>query len=120
MDVESGKSVGVSPTINCGVSSVAFSVDGAGIVSVSGGVVRIWDACLRIESEERSFGSSGLLIGVEISKNGLQVVPLSGNGTVQLWDALTGEQVGADFVRHTSYGTCFAFRRILLTCDPSA
>ncbi len=86
-----------SPTINSGVSSVAFSVDGDGIVSVSGdGVVRIWDACLGTESKERSSRSSGLVTGVAISTNGLQVVSSSGSGTVQLWDALTGEQIGAD------------------------
>lgn len=72
------------------VNSVAFSPDGATLVSGSDdGTVRLWDVA---SGEARVLeGHDGYVNGVAFSPDGSQVASASDDYTVRLWDVASGE-----------------------------
>ncbi len=82
------------------VSALAWSPDGKHIVFIEGGVVQIRDATTGNRILTYTNGSSDYLFGVRAiawSPDGTRIASTWGDGTVQVWDALTG---GRFFTRH--------------------
>jgi WD40 repeat protein len=90
------------------VYSVAFSPDGARIVSGSGdNIVRVWDARSG-EELQCLVGHSDLVWSVAISPDGTRVASGSWDGTARVWDAQSGVCVNT-FRGHTSRVNSVAF-----------
>ncbi|KAF7376779.1 WD40 repeat-like protein [Mycena sanguinolenta] len=90
------------------VWSVAFSPDGAHIVSGSGDkTVRIWDVMTGAELG-RMEGHTDLVFSVAFSPDGTRIVSSSGDRTVRIWDATTSAELGR-MEGHTSLILSVAF-----------
>ncbi len=80
------------------------------IISASfSGFVRIWDAHFESNEEQGSFGHSGMVVGVCISRDGMRVASGSYDRTVRLWNAQTGAELGSPLEGHISGVTCVSF-----------
>jgi len=74
------------------ISAVAFSPDGARILSASyDHTARVWDIATGQEVLQYE-GHAGRLSAASFSPNG-QLAATAANGSVHVWDAITGEQV---------------------------
>jgi WD40 repeat protein len=72
------------------VASVAFSPDGAHVLSGSGDkTIKLWDAATGVLI--RTFeGHSGAVHSVAFSPDGARVLSGSADNTIKLWDTATG------------------------------
>jgi WD40 repeat protein len=78
---------------------VAFSADGAHILTTSGGgAARLWDVGTRTEV---AIHHSAAIHVAEISPDGARVITASDDNTARFWDAATGESIGQP-MRHGS------------------
>lgn len=76
------------------VRSVAFSPDGARIVSGSyDETIRIWDVETGKQLMQPLRGHSGNVWSVAFSPDGTKIVSSSRDYTIRVWDAQTGEQL---------------------------
>ncbi|KAL0958647.1 hypothetical protein HGRIS_013983 [Hohenbuehelia grisea] len=92
------------------VSSVAFSPDGAQIVSGSGDkTIRIWDAATGQQVSDALTGHKRSVSSVAFSPDGAQIVSGSGDNTIRIWDAATGQQVGDALTGHEGSVSSVAF-----------
>ena len=100
--------------------SVAFSPDGKRIVSGSGDkTVRVWDAATgqphRHADRPTPIGAAAdrphraECASVAFSPDGQRIVSGSVDKTVRLWDAATGQPIGAPLTGHTDLVTSVAF-----------
>ncbi|HUE72043.1 MAG TPA: protein kinase [Pirellulaceae bacterium] len=76
------------------VSSIAFSPDGATLVSRSSGRggVKLWD--LAPKEEAVTFEESSGIDALTFSSDGKMLAGSGGNGTIRLWEASSGKQQG--------------------------
>ncbi|KAF9489483.1 WD40 repeat-like protein, partial [Pleurotus eryngii] len=91
------------------VASVAFSPDGAQIVSASGDkMIRIWDAGTGQQVGDALTGHERQITSVAFSPDGTKIVSGSYK-TIHIWDAGTGQQVGDVLTGHEAWVTSVAF-----------
>ncbi len=89
------------------VNSVAFSPDGARLVSASDDyTARIWDVASG--AELLSLEHPGYVYGAAFSPDGSLIVTGSADGVVRLWDAASGAAV-TELTGHTDYIRSVAF-----------
>ena len=92
------------------VTSVAFSPDGARVVSGSGdNSLRLWDAAIGQPIGEPWQGHGASVYSVAFSPDGARVVSGSGDNTLRLWDAATGQPIGEPWQGHSAWVTSVAF-----------
>ncbi|KAJ8691471.1 hypothetical protein PTI98_011040 [Pleurotus ostreatus] len=92
------------------VTSVAFSPDGAKIVSGScDKTIRIWDAATGQQVGDALTGHEDEVTSVAFSPDGAQIVSGSCDKTIRIWDAATGQQVGDALTGHEDEVTSVAF-----------
>ncbi|KAJ8689353.1 hypothetical protein PTI98_013379 [Pleurotus ostreatus] len=83
------------------VNSVAFSPDGAQIVSGSHDkTIRIWDAATGQQVGDVFTGHEHRVNSVVFSPDGPQIVSGSDDDTIRIWDAATRQQVGDALTGH--------------------
>jgi hypothetical protein len=93
-DAAAGKLIGSSWQHSGGVNSVAFSPDGARVVSAFGdNTARVWDAATgaRIGQPLRH---DGLIFSAVFSPDGKRVLTASEDYSARVWDAATGAPIG--------------------------
>ena len=73
--------------------SVAFSSDGARMLTVSGNAARVWDAVTG-EAIGQPMKHEGSVSSALFSPDGLRVVTASDDKTARVWDATTGAPIG--------------------------
>ncbi|KAG9079709.1 hypothetical protein FRC06_007572 [Ceratobasidium sp. 370] len=84
------------------IQSLAYSPDGAYIVSVSSGTtVRIWDARTGQRVGQPLQGHTNLVYSVAYSPDSAYIVTGSDDRTIRIWDARTGQGVGQPLRGHT-------------------
>ena len=79
------------------VISVAFSPDGALVLTGSDGTARIWDAATG--QEIRAFKNESSVTSVAFSPDGAHVLTGSHDGTARIGDAATGHEIRAFSMR---------------------
>jgi WD40 repeat protein/transcriptional regulator with XRE-family HTH domain len=92
-DVVTGEMLFSLPDQNAFVDSVAFSPDGARMVTTSDDqTVRIWDANSG-ELRQTFYGQTTIVTNAAYSPDGAQIATVLGNGQVSVVDAATGREV---------------------------
>ena len=74
------------------VTSVAFSPNGTLLASAAGTRVRLWDVATRTNINTL-YGHTYGVYSVAFSPDGATLASGSGDGTIRLWDVLTGEEL---------------------------
>ena len=102
------------PSINGGVSAVAFSPNGKLLASAgSEGTVRLWNPVTGQAADaplQTGSGSQGGVTVVAFSPNGKLLASADAKGTVRLWNPVTGQPVGAPLQNDPAgvYGLAFS------------
>ena len=94
------------------VQSVAFSPDGTTLASGSGREVRLWDVATGT-NVHTLYGHTYGVQSVAFSPDGATIASGSGDGTIKLWDVLTGKELavfpsGSSSVAFSPDGTMLA------------
>ncbi|KAG8781828.1 hypothetical protein FRC12_021476 [Ceratobasidium sp. 428] len=93
-----------------GANSVAYSPDGAHIVSrYEKNAVRIWDVRTGEPVGQPFEGHRGFIYSVAYSPDGAYIASGSGDNTIRIWDARTGELIGEPLKGHTSWVRAVSF-----------
>ena len=74
------------------VTSVAFSPNGTMLASAAGTLVRLWDVATRTNINTLEGHTYGVY-SVAFSPDGATLASGSGDGTIRLWDVLTGKEL---------------------------
>jgi WD40 repeat protein len=107
-DAATGKPVAALEGHTSSVSAVAFSPDGARVLTGSGDTTaRLWVAATGKPMATLE-GHTGAVNAVAFSPDGARVLTGSGDNTARLWDAATGKTV-ATLEGHTGPVTAVAF-----------
>ena len=94
------------------VHSVAFSPDGAKIVSGSiDKTLRLWNATTGESIGKSLYGHEHWISSVAFIPNGEKIVSGSYDGTIRLWDATTGKSIGTPLEGHENIVYSVAFSR---------
>ncbi|KAF8598039.1 WD40 repeat-like protein [Ceratobasidium sp. AG-I] len=92
------------------VRSVAFSSDGAHIVSGSNdSTIRVWDAYTGKMIGEPLQGHTNVVMSVAYSSDGAHIVSGSADNTIRFWDTQTGRMIGEPLQGHTDAVWSVAF-----------
>ncbi|GKS68512.1 hypothetical protein W03_05160 [Nitrosomonas sp. PY1] len=92
------------------IRSVAFSSDGARIVSGDfDGTLRLWDAATGQSIGEPFTGHTNGVSSVAFSPDGTRIVSGNVDRTLRLWDAATGQSIGEPFIDHEGAVLSVAF-----------
>ena len=88
---------------------VSFSPDGSRFVSVDSrhDAIRIWDASWSVEGTKTTIGGQGEITSIDSSPGGKFIVSGSADGSVYLWNVLSGKIVKS--IRHSSGVTSIVF-----------
>lgn len=98
-DVTTGRAAGAAMRHGVWVSTVAFSADGARVVTASHDhTAQVWDAASGTPIGER-LRHDRPVVSASFDTDGARVLTASEDGTAQLWDATTGRAVGSP-IRH--------------------
>ncbi|KAG8718650.1 hypothetical protein FRC08_004745 [Ceratobasidium sp. 394] len=92
------------------VSSVAYSPDGAYILSGSlDKTIRIWDARTGQSVGQPLQGHTSWVLSVACSPDGAYILSGSNDNTIRIWDARTGQSVGQPLQGHTGMVSSVAY-----------
>ena len=100
-DVASCRQIGESiDSLGVNSSSEVFSPDGKHIAAVSGNVIRIRDVVADRQDGRPLKGNTDRVMSVSFSTNGNNILSLSKDNTMRLWDVVSGQQVSELSIRH--------------------
>jgi WD40 repeat protein len=92
------------------VNSVAFSLDGTGIISASGDkTLCIWDSQSGQPIGPPLNGHTNSVFSVAFSPDRTQIISGSSDCTLRLWDAGSGQTIGSPFKGHNEFVFSVAF-----------
>ena len=75
------------------IERVSFSPDGGRFVSRGSDVIRIWDGSWSVEETKTEFEEQGEIESISVSPDGIFIALGSYDGSIYLWNVLTGELV---------------------------
>src|SRR5207244_1883944 len=74
---------------------LAYSPDGRWMATRDGKTVQLWDADRDDSAPVRTFGHKGFVKSVAFSPDGWRLASISERGVVRIWDADSGQELGA-------------------------
>jgi WD40 repeat protein len=80
------------------VWSVAFSPDGASVLTVGGNEARLWNAATGVEA--MTLGPHGALASAAFSHDGRRMITASWDNSAKIWDVATGKDVARLVGKH--------------------
>jgi WD40 repeat protein len=112
-DPSSGKQLSVLPGDGGRVMHVSFSRDSTKVLTLSGSVGTVWHVGHGEITRVATLKGTGTLLHGEFNANGAKVVTSSWDGTVKIWDAVTGAML------HSLDGHQWAVRKAVFNLDGS-